>query len=207
MMAGRYWLALNWSFIVWLAIAFLGLVQGCVYFFSQSELNEQLVQLEHQMHATKQQVLERAKYQQDIAFYQSHSAHWQQQGLTQPANPNQLIAEWAALQQEWALPHMQFDIQPSMSCEGQACSQYWSGDISAFGLSMTITPVKLRWVVANETEVIDWLEKLQHQYQGMLRVRSCTWSLGEAADSIVAECELQLFNFPNLVPGQPALQT
>lgn len=69
---------------------------------------------------------------------------------------------------------------------------------------MIVTPMKLRWSVSNESDVLDWLQQLKRSYAGSMLIRSCQWEVSDMAETIAAECELSWFDFPNLVSDQPA---
>lgn len=200
MSISEYWRALRWFLAGWLMVSLLGFVSIGSYLFKHSEASSELISLQQKLSSIRQQVTQNASYQPDVAFYLSHRARWQQQGISQAADTNRWVTAWLELQQQWHLPHMQYDIQPSVTCEGAACGRFWPGHAIP-GLSMTVTPVKMRWSVIHEADVLDWLQQLQHMYAGMLLVHGCTWVLKESAGAIDAQCELHLFNFPNMHPA------
>lgn len=203
MMPRDYWLALRGYLAIWALVSVLGLAVLGFYFSRQTGINDLRIQLAQQGVSLQQKASQYAHYQEDVAVYQSHHLRWQDQGMVQPAHPGQWIATWNALQQQWHLPHMQYEIQPSVTCAGQQCARFWPGDIPA-GLEMTVTPLTLRWSVANESDVLDWLQQLQRSYAGRMLVRDCHWSVADTAGAITAACELYWFDFPNLIPDQPA---
>lgn len=198
-MASEYWSALRWFLAGWLLVSVSGFALMGFNLFRHAEVTNELAKLKEKLHAVRQQVAQNASYQPDIAFYLSHHARWQQQGLGQPADASKLSTSWLALQQQWHLPHMQYEVQPSVNCTGAVCNSFWPGK-SVPELSMTVTPVKMHWSVNHEAEVLDWLQQLQHAYAGMFLVRGCTWAIEESTDLIAAQCELQLFNFPQMFP-------
>ncbi|HSI27960.1 MAG TPA: hypothetical protein VK953_01665 [Methylophilus sp.] len=198
-MTSEYWSALRWFLAGWLLVSVSGFALMGFNLFRHAEVTDELTKLEEKLHAVRQQVTQNASYQPDIAFYLSHHARWQQQGITQAADASHLGTSWLALQQQWHLPHMQYEIQPSINCGDAACSSFWPGNPEA-GLSMTVTSVKMRWSVNHEVEVLDWLQQLQHAYAGMFVLRGCTWALEKSTDLIAAQCELHLFNFPQMFP-------
>jgi hypothetical protein len=203
MSISEYWRALRWFLAGWLIVNLLGFVSIGSYLFKHSEASNELIALQQKLSSIRQQVTQKTSYQPDVAFYLSRRARWQQQGISQAANPDHWITAWLALQQKWHLPHMQYDIQSSVTCTAAACDQFWPGHALS-GLSMTVTPVKMRWSVSHEKDVLDWLQHLQHLQQmhaGMLLVHGCTWVMKESAGIIEAQCELHLFNFPNMSPA------
>lgn len=200
MMTAEYWSALRWFLVSWLLVSLLGFTSIGIRLLRHAEITHELTKLEEKLYSVRQQVTQSASYQPDVAFYLSHRAHWQQQGVNQPADPHQWATSWLALQQQWHLPHMQYDIQPSIICEGAACDPFWP-DKPMAGLSMTVTPVNMRWTVSHEAEILDWLQQLQHAYAGMFMLRGCTWAIEEPTDLIAAQCELHLFNFPQMFPA------
>ncbi|MGQ3221155.1 MAG: hypothetical protein ACT6RZ_09105 [Methylophilus sp.] len=198
-MFSQYWSALRFFLLAWLLVCLLGFAVTGFNLVGQVNTSNQLAQLEQQLHATRQQVMQHARYQAYVTFYLAHRTRWKQQKMNQPADRQQWVATWLALQQRWHLPHMQYDIQPAITCEGAACDPYWPGKSMA-GLAMTVTPVRMRWSVHHEAEVLEWLQRLQHVYTGMFVLRGCSWTLEESTDLIAAQCELQLFNFPQMWP-------
>ena len=200
MITREYWQALRWFLAGWLLVNLLGFTAVGIHFFRHTEITSELIQLKQQLRAIRQKVTQNGTYQPDVAFYLSHRERWQQQGVNLPADPNHWITSWFALQQQWHLPHMQYDIQPAIVCEGEACGQFWPGK-PVPGLSMTVTPVKIRWTVSHETDVLYWLQRLHQQYAGTWLVHGCKWEAKALAGAIDAQCELHLFNFPNMFPG------
>ncbi|MGP1716613.1 MAG: hypothetical protein ACTS9Y_05480 [Methylophilus sp.] len=200
MITSRYWHALRWFLAAWLLVSLLGFALLGFHSLRQIEIMRELKQLKQQLHTTRQQAAHNASYQPDVTFYLLHRARWQQLGINRPADPQQWTASWLALQQQWHLSHMQYDIQPTITCEGAACEPFWPGKPLA-GLSMTVTTVQMRWTVNHEADVLDWLQPLQQAYTGMFLLRGCTWALEESTELIVAQCELQLFNFPQMFPA------
>jgi hypothetical protein len=199
MIRDPYWHGLRWFLFGWFLVSILGAVSIGIVFSKQTEVSETALQLQQQLHAIEQQVTQRASYQKEANFYFSNQAHWQQQGLSKAADSALWVSSWMLLQQQAHLPHMQFDIQPPKACEGAACNQFLPGNAIA-GLSVTVTPVNMRWSVNHEAEVLDWLQQLQHQYPDMLLVHGCTWSVAESTELVDAQCELRWFNFPDLFP-------
>lgn len=200
MMVSEYWSALRWFVAGWLAVSLLSVTLMGLDVFRQAEMTHELAQLEEKLHDIRQKFMQDASYQPDVAFYLSHRARWQQQGVGKQADTQQWDASWLAVQQQWHLPHMQYDIQPSITCEGAACDRFWPGNPMP-GLAVTLTTVNLRWSVAHETDILDWLQQLQRMYAGMLLVHGCQWAIVEATDLIAAQCELHLFNFPQMSPS------
>jgi hypothetical protein len=199
MIQRAYWWSLRWFLATWLLLAVLGFALLGFNLFCHAEIIGELTRLKQQLQATRDKVTLNSSYQPYIVFFRSHHSRWQQQGLNRPADPQQWAAAWPGLQQQWQLPHMQYDIQPAINCEAAACDAYWPGK-PVTGLALTVTPLKVRWSVSHETEVLDWLQHLQHMYGGTLVVRGCSWALAESTDLIAAQCELQLFDFARMWP-------
>lgn len=199
MIHNPYWLGLRWFLLGWVLVSILGAISIGIIFSKQAEVHETSLKLQQQLYALAQQINRQATYQSEASFYFSNQARWQRQGLSKAANPALWVSAWMTLQQQAHLSHMQFDIQPPKICGNAACNQFFPGNTIA-GLSMTVTPVNMRWSVNHEAEVLDWLQQLQHQYADMLLVHSCTWSVAESIDLIAVECELRWFNFPDVFP-------
>jgi hypothetical protein len=195
-MTRQFWFSVRKALVYWLLITMSGLSLVAIHLFRQSQLTGELVQLEQQLDVVQQQFSQRTQYQKDVTFYLLHASRWQQLGLTEPVNADRWIASWAALQQDGQLLHMQYEIQSSIACEDMQCDQF--SPVKASGLSMTVTPVKMRWTGTHESEIIDWLEPLLQTYSGMLLVKNCSWAVTEASNAVESECELDWFNFPGL---------
>jgi hypothetical protein len=199
MIKREYWWQLRWFLAAWLLLVTLGLALLGFNLFRHAASIEELNRLKLQLQATRAQMQRNSSYQAHVDFYLTHHSRWQQQGWHRSADPQQWAAAWLGLQQQWQLPHMQYEIQPAIHCEAAACNAYWPGT-PVSGLALTVTTVQMRWSVSHEAEVIDWLQRLQHMYDGTLLVRGCHWTLAEATDLIAAQCELQLFDFSRMWP-------
>lgn len=199
MTAASYWQALRWHLLAWVLIILSGSVATGIYLFHYSTLENELLQVQQQLRTEQQKITQESAYQKDIGFFLSHKDLWRQLGLDSAADPSLWIDDWHVLQLQSQLPHMQYDIQPSTACEGLTCHQFLPV-ANVNGASMTITPVNMRWSVRHESDILNWLQLLQHKYAGMLLVRGCQWSVTESAALIDAHCELQWFNFPGSFP-------
>ena len=197
-----YWLALRGYLAIWGLVNVVGMGLLSMYGFRQTEMSDQRTQLMQQLTAIQQKAARYANYQQDVAFFQARHLHWQQQ-ILQPDYPGHWASAWSALQQQEHLPHMQYEIQPAISCDPRSCAQFWPGTLPS-GPAMLVTSVKLRWSVPHESDVLYWLQQLHQSYAGRMLLRGCQWSATGTAESIAAECEVYWFDFPNLAPGQPA---
>lgn len=45
-----------------------------------------------------------------------------------------------------------------------------------------------------------WLQQLERAEVGLLLLRRCQWRLAAGTDVIAAQCDLDLFNFPHVLP-------
>jgi hypothetical protein len=195
-----YWQALRWHLLALLLVILSGSIATGIHLFKYSTLDNELNQVQQQLRAEQKRVTQQAAYKKDVGFFLSNKARWEQLGLGRAADPVQWIDSWHVLQQQSQLPHMQYDIQPSATCEAVTCHQFLPIP-NVSNVSMTITPVSMRWSVAHEAEVLTWLQPLQQKYAGMLLVRACQWTVAGSAPLIDAQCELQWFNFPGSLPA------
>ena len=197
-MAGFYWRDLRITMFAWLTVlSMLGMLLALVL-YRQRNAEEALAEAEKQWQHSQQQTMQYASYQPEMSYYLAHRERWQASGLMQLPDFDQWGSVWTNLQQQFSLPHLAYQIQPSMACPGGQCRQQWP--LKQFPeLNFTVTPIQLSWSVHHELDVSPWLRALQRQYQGMLLVRRCQWQLAEQAASIAVQCDLAMFNFPNVL--------
>ncbi|WP_029147795.1 hypothetical protein [Methylophilus sp. 5] len=199
MKARDYWPALRTTLIGWLAALCLGAGAIAIVLHRQWEVEDAWLQAQKQWHQRQQQVAYRASYQPDIDFFMAHRAKWQASGVMQPPDFDHWDAVLVASQQQFLLPHISYQIQPSVACAAATCQQQWPASQPP-EFNFTVTPIKLTWSVAHESVVVDWLQQLEQAYAGLLLVRHCRWALTEGADMIATQCELDLFNFSHVLP-------
>lgn len=165
----------------------------------QSAADHALEQAQQRWQESRQQFKQYASYQPDISFYLAHRETWQKTGLTQIPNLDQWASAWTEMQQQFSLPHLEYEIHPSVSCAGASCRQYWPfKQVPAF--NVMVTPVHFKWLVDHESAVIPWLQHLRTEFGGAIFIRQCQWRLAEDAKKIAAECDLNIFNFPDVLP-------
>jgi len=164
----------------------------------QRGMEDALLQAEKQWQQRQQQVADQGSYQPDIAFFMAHRAKWQASGVMQPPDFDHWDTVLATTQQQFTLPHVSYQIQPSVFCAAATCQQQWPASPPP-AFNFTVTTIQLNWLVAHESLVLDWLQQLEHAYAGLLLVRRCRWALAEGSDMIAAQCELDLFNFSDVL--------
>lgn len=200
--AGIYWREVRITLLAWLAaLSLLGMVL-MLALYHQKNAEEALLDAEKHWQHAQQQALLYANYQPDISDYLVHRDQWQASGLMQLPDVNRWEAAWANLQQQSSLPHLTYQIQPSINCLGGQCRQ--QSRLSHLPeINVTVTPIHLSWRVHHESEISAWLQALQLKYYGMLLVDHCQWELADSADAIATQCDLTMFNFPNVLsmPG------
>jgi len=199
MKVSDYWPALRVPAIGWLvALCLLAGMLGIVLHRQWTAEND-LLQAKKQLQQRQQQVTQQASDQPDIAFFLAHRSKWQALGVMQAPDFDRWDAALDAMQQQFALPHVSYQIQPSLTCAASTCRQQWpTAQPPAFNVS--VTPIQLTWSVAHESDVMGWLQQLERADVGLLLVRHCGWRLAAGADVITAQCDLDLFNFPHVLP-------
>lgn len=206
MKAGNYWLALRGALVGWLA-AFCGVAVLLLFIMHrQSAAEVALAKVKQHLQQAQQQVMHEASYQSDIDFYLARHAKWQTLGFMQLPDLDHWEAAWATMQQQSRLPHLSYQIQPSVSCSGASCRQHWPTSQPP-ALNFTVTPIHLSWSVNHEVAMLDWLQQFYREYTGMLLVRHCRWQATEQVDEIAAQCDLEMFNFPDVLPDTLAGHT
>lgn len=200
-MTRYYWLALRWTLVAWLLIVLTGAILLIMCDAKRSEAEGTLLDLSQQLSKARQRAQLYRQYQQDAAVYLTYQTRWQQSGKGNTGNSNQWLATWHDMQQQYALPHMQYEFQPASTCSGVKCATFIPG-IGQDAATLSVTPVKLRWTVTHEADVLNWLQQLQQLYAGMLLVHGCTWSMAESGVAISAECDTAWFEFPRLQSDQ-----
>lgn len=199
MKAGIDWRNIRPVMVGWGLTLSVVAVSVAIVLYRQSFAENTLEKANKQWRVAQQRLTQYASYESDISFYGAHFAQWQRMGLMQSPDINQWESTWAEMQQQFSLPHLEYEIQPSVSCAGASCHQYWPSKQMP-EVDFTVTPVHLSWSVDHEAAVISWLQHFRTQYAGMLRVRRCQWHLAESAKTIDAQCDLNIFNFPNVLP-------
>lgn len=184
--------------LAWLAVFSVLAVLIAVVLYRQSNAEEALAKVKKQWQHRQQEVMQSASYQNEISFYLAHRERWQASGLMQLPDFDQWELVWANLQQQFSLPHLAYQIQPSIPCPGGQCRQQWPLR-QLPELNFTVTPIHLGLSVNHELDVSPWLQELQREYHGMLLVRRCQWRLAEMAAAIAVQCDLAMFNFPNVL--------
>jgi|APLak6261700342_1056250.scaffolds.fasta_scaffold00325_7 hypothetical protein len=199
MKASNYWPTLRVSAIGWIvALCLLAGALGIVL-QRQSVIEEHWRQAKKQLQQRQQQLTQQASDQPEIAFFLAHRSKWQALGVMQAPDFDRWDAALVAMQQQFALPHVSYQMQPSLTCAASTCQQQWpTAQPPAFNIS--VTPIQLTWSVAHESDVMGWLQKLQRADVGLLLLRRCHWRLAAGADLIAAQCDLDLFNFPHVLP-------
>jgi hypothetical protein len=201
MKVSDYWLALRVPAIGWLvALCLLAGIVGIVL-HRQWTAEIDLLQAKKQLQQRQQQVTQQASDQPDIAFFLANRSKWQALGVMQAPDFDRWDAVLVAMQQQFALPHVSYQMQPSLLCSAASCRPQWpTAQPPAFNVS--VTPIQLTWSVAHESDVMGWLQQLQRAEVGLLLLRRCHWRLAAGADVIAAQCDLNLFNFPHVLPAE-----
>lgn len=205
MNVGIHWRALRHLIVGWaLTLSIVATGTGVVL-YQQYAAEQALTETMKHWRVSQQQFVQYASYQPDLNFYFAQRKAWQNKGFTQPPQIAQWASRWAAMQQQFSLPHVEYEIQPSTSCTAAACDQRWPFKISP-ALNVMVTPVHLSWRVEHESAVIAWLQHLRTEYAGMLLIRDCQWHLAEDAKNIAAQCDLDMVNFTDVFPEAEPLQ-
>lgn len=197
------WQAVRVTLIVWLMMLTGGGMVMAYVFYQHAHAEEALRSLEQQVQQARARYASQASYWPDVHFYQIRRQRWQAQGLTREANLDQWVDAWLQMQQQEVLAHLQYLIQPAVSCTGVSCRPWWPTPHPP-GFNLSVTQVQLDWTVMHEADVTDWLQRLSAAYAGMMLVRGCRWSVAEGAHAIQAQCDLTLFNFPDALPAELA---
>jgi len=198
MKAGVDWQNMRPLMVGWGVTLSIGAMFVAIILYRQSFAEDTLSQTSKQWRVAQQRLTQYASYESDISFYLAHSVQWQRVGLMQLPDMNQWESALAEMQQQFSLPHLEYEIQSSASCAAASCPQQWPFK-QAPEFNFTVTPIHLKWSVDHESAVIPWLQHLRTEYAGMLVIRRCEWRLAESAQTIAAQCDLDMFNFPNVL--------
>lgn len=203
MSANIYWRALRGVFIGWLAALGVFAVFVVIIMHRQSGAEEALAQAEQKWLYSKQQSAKYASYQPDLDDFLAQRERWQAVGLLQIPNLDRWESAWVNMQQQFSLPHFAYQIEPSMACPSIHCTQQWPFKQWP-SINFTLTPLRLSWSVDHELAVLPWIQQLQQAYRGMLLIRRCEWHLAETEEAVAVQCDLVMFNFPDVltVAGQ-----
>lgn len=201
MKATAYWPVLRATLISWLVVLCLLVAVMAITLNDQRVAEDGLSQARRQWRQQQQQTELEASYQPDMHYFLAHRIGWQAHGLMQPPDFDRWDSDLVSMQQQFTLPHVAYEIAPTVSCPADACRVQWPTSQPPT-LNFTVTSIQLRWSVPHESAVIDWLQQLEHAYGGLLLVRRCSWILAEGAEMIAAQCDLDLFNFPHVLPAE-----
>jgi len=201
MKATGYWSALRPILLGWLIVLCLITVALAIVLHEQWKAGDALSQARNQLQQQQQQSALLASYQPDVHYFLAHRAGWQKFGLMRSPDFDHWDRTLIAMQQQFTLPHVAYEIQPTVSCTAVTCRSQWPTSQPPAS-NFTATSIQLNWSVSHESTVIDWLQQLEHAYAGLLLVRRCGWALAEGAEVITAQCDLVLFNFPNVLPDE-----
>lgn len=198
-----YWRTLRGVFIGWLAALGVLAVIVVIIIYRQSGAEEVLAQAGQKWRHSQQQSSQYASYQPDLDDYLAHRKRWQAIGLLQPPNLDRWESAWANMQQQYSLPHLAYQIEPLITCPSTHCTQQWPFKQWP-SLNFILTPIRLSWSVDHESAIIPWIQQLQQAYRGMLLIRRCEWRLAEAKETVAVQCDVVMFNFPDVLtmPGQ-----
>jgi len=195
----HYWPALRATVLSWLVALCLATAALAIVLHDQSGAEEDLSQARNQLQQQQQRIAFEAGYQPDVDYFLAHRASWQELGFMQPPDFDHWDHALVAIQQQFALPHVAYEIQPTLSCSAVTCRSQWPAGQPPT-LNFTMTPIQLTWAVSHESAVMYWLQQLEHAFGGLLLVRRCGWRLAKGEEVITAQCELALFNFPHVLP-------
>lgn len=199
MTVSEYWPYLRRMLTCWLCLLG-GLSMFTMWsLMHQSEMSHRLSLLAQKSQQSRQQAEHFASYQADIDFYRRHQLHWQQMGFFRSFNAEVVEKELISLQQRQSLAHVDYQILQTITCAAKACSNHWP-DMQSPEVDFSVTPIRLSWKLTHESDILGWLQQLTARYAGMILLRRCQWTQLEQADHIAAECELELVQFPGVLP-------
>lgn len=193
-----YWRTLRGVFIGWLAALGVLAVFVAIIMHRQSGAEKALAQAEQKWRHSQQQSSQYASYQPDLDDYLAHREWWQAIGLLQPPNLDRWESTWANMQQQYSLPHLAYQIEPSITCPSTHCTRQWPFKQWP-SVNFILTPIRLSWSVDHESAIIPWIQQLQQTYRGMLLIRRCEWHLAEAKETVAVQCDVVMFNFPDVL--------
>lgn len=187
-------LMVGWGLIFSIVATGLGVV-----LYQQYSAENDLEETIKRWRDAQQQYLQYADYQPDLNRYFAYRSAWQNAGVMQPPNIDRWASRWENMQQQFGLPHLEYQIQPSIACAVAGCGQRWPLK-SLPTLNVLLTPVHLSWHVNHEAQSIAWLQRLRTEYAAMLIIRHCQWRLADDSTKIAAECDLDMVHFPDATP-------
>lgn len=188
----QYLLALAWPLAIWLLVTVLG--AACNLFALQHlQASRQHVLQGHarivQQQAHTRQALQQAQVHR---LYQQHASHWQEIGLSDPANPDAWRDAIYHMQQSSGLPHVRYVLKSTQL----DASKDWPTSHLPAPLALQTTPVALFISGEHEGAALQWLQQLHTHYAEALIIRRCEWVVSEDQQTIEAQCLLHWIHLP-----------
>lgn len=206
MMNGQGWAALKKTILFWLSV--MSLIGMCTFLqyqkYDEAALN--LTQVKAQWQQRQQEIAYQQGFAAEIDTYLSHQKKWDKIGLMSPLNVTTWEQSLADMQQVLGLSHLHYEFLPVTPCDPAHCLANAAIGQQA-DIKVTLSRLQLAWTVKHEAGILAWLQALAHEYAGALKVHHCVWAVTPPFLEIDAQCELHLFNFPDLFPNPSAVQS
>lgn len=199
------WTALKKTIFFWLGVMSVIGLCSLVQYQQYEEASLNLTQVNAQWQQRLQQIAYQQAFSTEIEAYSSQQKQWDKLGLMSPLN----VAAWeqslAQIQQELGLSHLNYEFLPVTPCDPADCLGNTSTNQQT-DIKVTLSRLQLTWSVKHEADILAWLNALAHQYAGAIRVHHCVWAVTPPFVQIDAQCELHLFNFPDVFPNPSSVQ-
>lgn len=199
------WVALKETILVWLGVMSVIMMCSLLQYQKYDEAALNLIQVKAQWQQGQQEIAYQQGFAAEINAYFAQQKQWDKIGLMSPLN----VAAWeqtlAEMKQGLGLSHLHYEFFPVTPCDPAQCLA--NAPIGQqTDIKVTLSRLQLAWSVKHEAEVLAWLQALVHQYAGAIKVHHCVWAAQPPFVEIEAQCELHLFNFPDVLPNAPAVQ-
>lgn len=204
-MVRQVWAALKQTFLFWLGVMSLLVVCTLLQYQRREEAEQVLSQLEAQWQQRQQQAAYQQRFAAEIATYLALREQWQNIGVMSPLNVPAWEKALAEMQQASGLSHLRYEFLPTTPCDLALCLPQASTGQQA-DIKVMLSRLQLAWSVKHEADILAWLQALAKQYAGAIKVHHCVWTVTPSFVQIDAQCELHLFNFPDVFPNPSPVQ-
>lgn len=199
------WVALKKTILVWLGVMSVIAMCSLLQYQKYDEAALNLIQVKAQWQQRQQEIAYQQGFAAEIDAYVAQQKQWDMIGLMSPLN----VAAWeqalAEMQQVLGLSHLHYEFLPVTPCNPTDCLANASIGQQT-DIKVTLSRLQLAWSVKHEAEVLAWLQALVQQYAGAIKVHHCVWAAKTPFVEIEAQCELHLFNFPDVFPNASVVQ-
>ncbi|MFQ6334033.1 hypothetical protein [Methylophilus sp. 3sh_L] len=199
------WTALKKTIFFWLGVMSVIGLCSLVQYQQYEEAALNLTQVNAQWQQRQKQIAYQQSFSSEIEAYLSQHKQWDKLGLMSPLN----VAAWeqslAEMQQGLDLSHLHYEFLPVTPCDPAQCLANAPMGQQA-NIKVMLSRLQLSWSVKHETDILAWLNALAHRYTGAIKVHHCVWAVTPPFVEIDAQCELHLFNFPDVLSNASALQ-